>query len=185
MPAEVRLSVSRAQDHDFCLSQTTTVTQSLSNVWPWTLVRYLWVLFHSVFGQIQLLCGTYSSSYLEHGQDKAQKHACFLSKYIYTQQYMKVRAYACQSKKEGKKPWSTIKKKNHTDWSDDSCGWLCFKDPINLPQLHEVFLQIGVGDGDVSICTSFQLLFSGETSFILLRRPPFPLPTHRPASWPE
>jgi len=26
MPAEVRLSVSREQDHDFCMSQTMTVT---------------------------------------------------------------------------------------------------------------------------------------------------------------
>lgn len=63
---------------------------------------------------------------------------------------MKVRAYACQTKKEGKKQqYVLLKKKNntHTDWSDDSCGWLCFKDPINLLQLHEVLLKFSVGDG--------------------------------------
>lgn len=59
---------------------------------------------------------------------------------------MKIRPYACQSKKEGKNP-KVLLKKNHTDWSDDSCGWLCFKEPINLLQLHEVLLQFSVGDG--------------------------------------
>lgn len=51
------------------------------------------------------------------------------------------------NQKRREKTQSSIKKKKHTDWSDDSCGWLCFKDPINLIQLHEVFLQFSVGEG--------------------------------------
>lgn len=90
-------------------------------------------------------------------------------------------------KRRGKKPRSTIKKPKHnnTDWSDNSCGWLCLKDPINLLQLYEVLLQFTEGDG--------MFPYALPSSYCLLVRLPlfgwedhlFPLSTHRPSPWTE
>lgn len=86
---------------------------------------------------------------LEHGQDKGEKvHIFSLSLCIYIHTHMKVRAYDFKSKKQKRREKNPkgLLKKLHTDWSYDRCGWLCFRDPINPLQLHEVLLNLGVGD---------------------------------------
>lgn len=62
---------------------------------------------------------------------------------------MKVTVYDYKSKSKtgGGKNHKALLKKSHTNWSDDRCGWLSFRDPINPLQLHEVLVKLGVGDG--------------------------------------
>lgn len=101
---------------------------------------------------------------------------------------MKVRAYACQTKKEGKKQQYVLLKKK-TQHTHRLVWWQLWVAMLQRshkpPSAAWGFTEIQCGWWDVSTCTSFRLLFSGETSLILLRRPPFPLSTHRPASWSE
>lgn len=65
---------------------------------------------------------------------------------------MKVSVYDYKSKKQKRREKNPKTPLNTSpppppDLSNDSCGQLCFRDLINPLQLHEVLLNLGVGDG--------------------------------------